>query len=395
MNVPFERMNSLNKLPTTISIQILPAEGAASINGRPVYLLEAQSDTTMFKVIGPDNPTEDEFIEYLGMSPFSCDLKKYDEKTGVGSLKFSDGEAPLPGAIISVGDSFPPQETERFLLDILDDPFVDSTTIEEFFDKLDTHDWYFVFSDDPVIYAMGSEERNYLSLLARHLGPDYVALMDAFGAHHFSGEAWSNKQAMKPIKPVKGVLILPNKIEADLAKLFAALQSPTKISASFPEILKSPLDAPLNMGPDEGEDNGEYFVQVVEDTLIITGKGYLASHEWKPDWNGKSRSFRVVGVEPVVTIQSVEGTVLEFNTREEAYAFMDKIESAITSKMPHAEGDLLEEDTPIQMKNNLPMNMGHLFSKAVVIFGAFVVASVLIIPATKIFIDLYSKYGHV
>lgn len=73
-------------------------------------------------------------------------------------------------------------------------------TLQEYYDELDRHDWYYAFSDDGRVYDAGECASNRL----RHLSKEIEGgeeLLVAFTKYHFSGPAWKTPNQPKPIRP--------------------------------------------------------------------------------------------------------------------------------------------------------------------------------------------------
>lgn len=87
------------------------------------------------------------------------------------------------------------QEFERFM--------EKRTSLVEYYEMLEKHDWYYMFSDDSTVYNKGHAARNSLNSIAAKGGQEYVDLLRAFSEHMFSGEPWKNERAPKPEKPTE------------------------------------------------------------------------------------------------------------------------------------------------------------------------------------------------
>lgn len=70
-------------------------------------------------------------------------------------------------------------------------------TLKEFFQELETHDWYYAWSDDSRVYRSGSanEERLRKEALT---DPVKARMIDDWSKHMFNGEAWSTVQPPRP-----------------------------------------------------------------------------------------------------------------------------------------------------------------------------------------------------
>jgi hypothetical protein len=56
--------------------------------------------------------------------------------------------------------------------------------LDELYDALLGHDWYYQMSDDPRAYRAGIAAQRHLRGLAETLGPEGLALFRAFEAHY-------------------------------------------------------------------------------------------------------------------------------------------------------------------------------------------------------------------
>lgn len=77
---------------------------------------------------------------------------------------------------------------------------MEQVSLQEFYDQLNRHDWYFDFSDDICVCRKGREETARLTGIANQ-SPEHKALMDAFRDHYFSGESWGTEKKPKPERP--------------------------------------------------------------------------------------------------------------------------------------------------------------------------------------------------
>lgn len=73
-------------------------------------------------------------------------------------------------------------------------------TIQEFYDRLARHDWFYHYSDDRSVWTRGVAEEGRLSAIAKTIEGG-EKLMDDFSKHHFSGEPWSTLKQPRPEKP--------------------------------------------------------------------------------------------------------------------------------------------------------------------------------------------------
>lgn len=74
-------------------------------------------------------------------------------------------------------------------------------TLKEYYDQLEKHDWYWMYSDDSNFYRAGLLETDKLLKIANEQGSDYQKLFEEFNSYIFSGEAFATKQKPKPVRP--------------------------------------------------------------------------------------------------------------------------------------------------------------------------------------------------
>lgn len=70
---------------------------------------------------------------------------------------------------------------------------------QEYWDRLNTRDWFFEFSDDPRAIRDGDKETAELRTLA--VTKELKAMVDGFMAHHYSGPAFDTPKLAKPPRP--------------------------------------------------------------------------------------------------------------------------------------------------------------------------------------------------
>lgn len=87
-------------------------------------------------------------------------------------------------------------------LNYIRDPIKENgmTPLQELFDRLDRHDWYYQMSDDHRCWVAGEADNASLNEMAAKIsgGPE---LKSAFSAHYFTGEPWGNEKQPKPDRP--------------------------------------------------------------------------------------------------------------------------------------------------------------------------------------------------
>jgi hypothetical protein len=74
-------------------------------------------------------------------------------------------------------------------------------SLSEFWDMLNQHDWYHVFSDSWEIDQRGAENRAKLLEIA-HQSDAHTKLFIDFENHYWTGKPWGTEQAPKPERPV-------------------------------------------------------------------------------------------------------------------------------------------------------------------------------------------------
>lgn len=77
----------------------------------------------------------------------------------------------------------------------------DKVTLQEFYDLLDKHDWYYMMSDDNGVERKGSVAMVKLGRIAQQ-SPAHTELLAQFHQFHWTGKPWNTEQAPKPKRPV-------------------------------------------------------------------------------------------------------------------------------------------------------------------------------------------------
>lgn len=75
--------------------------------------------------------------------------------------------------------------------------------LQEFYDELAKHDWYYSMSDDISQYRKGLASYRYLLQVAEEKGSRYMNLLEAFESYYMSGTAFGIDRAPKPARPGK------------------------------------------------------------------------------------------------------------------------------------------------------------------------------------------------
>ena len=71
-------------------------------------------------------------------------------------------------------------------------------TLTEFYDVLNSFDWYYDFSDDHRVWKRGESGKAKILAMITEGGKEFKDLYDGFVAHHFSGPSWNTDKAPKP-----------------------------------------------------------------------------------------------------------------------------------------------------------------------------------------------------
>nr|WP_249181235.1 hypothetical protein [Burkholderia vietnamiensis] len=200
----------------------------------------AGSDRATFLVTRGDAPSREAISVLLEDAIADVCVTDYDQVTGQGSFVVVDGPAPAVGTKIELDD-----DTASPQVDLSDGTPPSSAapihrpTIEQFYDMLDRHDWFFGYSDDSRVYRNGSDNLERLKGIADSLGADHAALLAAFQKHHFSGAPWSTPKWDKPARPVSGVVSIPS------------TPSPASTDPSQPQDGGVPAEPPPAQGDDD------------------------------------------------------------------------------------------------------------------------------------------------
>lgn len=75
--------------------------------------------------------------------------------------------------------------------------------LKEFYELLEKHDWFYMFSDSLIEYHKGVQYDNFLlNTIKNSDEPDkYLSLYNNFQDHHFSGPAYKNDKKPSPKQP--------------------------------------------------------------------------------------------------------------------------------------------------------------------------------------------------
>ncbi|MDN7465965.1 hypothetical protein [Burkholderia gladioli] len=195
----------------TVQITIINMPGAQAPDFPSHLFPGAGSDAATFRVTLGEAPSPEILAQLLGGAIMDACLVDYDQATGEGGFFVVDGDAPATGTVLTLGDeTCPAAGTAQAAAVTRSQSSPATPTIEQFYDDLDRHDWYFSFSDNSQVYRNGTENVARIEAIVRRLGGDHAALYAAFEKHHFSGEPWSTPKWDKPARPLDGVLVLPD-----------------------------------------------------------------------------------------------------------------------------------------------------------------------------------------
>jgi len=73
-------------------------------------------------------------------------------------------------------------------------------SLQEFYDALKRHDWYYMFSDDGNVLRRGWDNLQILTRTAKE-SVEYQAMFDGFKAHYASGTVYGTEQSPLPTRP--------------------------------------------------------------------------------------------------------------------------------------------------------------------------------------------------
>lgn len=178
-----DRLYSESDVVITI---VAPADADDDIPG---YISDTpESNAVDFEVVSKPLPEQRRMFDLLSSRFGQITLSAY--RQGQGRFFVADAEPPVMGEVINLSETLHIPQVE----------------LEDYFDALYKHDWFFSYSDDRNISERGAKEEARLSAIAQSHGGDFQKLMRAFRAYHFSGKAWNTNQAPKPLRPVDGQL---------------------------------------------------------------------------------------------------------------------------------------------------------------------------------------------
>lgn len=70
-------------------------------------------------------------------------------------------------------------------------------SLAEYFEKLETHDWYYEFSDDGRIFDRGHSNQLALEAISK-TSEKHKKMFDDFSAYHSSGDAFGTPKLPRP-----------------------------------------------------------------------------------------------------------------------------------------------------------------------------------------------------
>lgn len=91
-------------------------------------------------------------------------------------------------------------------------------TITEYYKRLQGHDWYFCWCDDPRAYKAGQADADELEMIAKNAGGKHAALLKFFTDAMFSGDPWKSEKVDPPPAPVSYTLYDLIDLRADFEK---------------------------------------------------------------------------------------------------------------------------------------------------------------------------------
>lgn len=72
--------------------------------------------------------------------------------------------------------------------------------LNDYWDMLNTHDWYWRFSDDNRWYNAGNFQENKLRAIAEK-SLAHKVMFERFSNHYWTGKPWNTEQTPKPERP--------------------------------------------------------------------------------------------------------------------------------------------------------------------------------------------------
>ena len=79
-------------------------------------------------------------------------------------------------------------------------------SIQEFYSRLESLDWFFSMSDSRSEYERGAKALEKLKLIASH-NDEFMLLLHAYRPYVFSGDEWKTPRLEKPLKPKSETLV--------------------------------------------------------------------------------------------------------------------------------------------------------------------------------------------
>ncbi len=70
-------------------------------------------------------------------------------------------------------------------------------SLQDFYIKLEQHDWFYEMSDDHRVWQKGKDANNLLARQAT-IDPEYFKLYEAYRRYVFSGPEFGNEKKPKP-----------------------------------------------------------------------------------------------------------------------------------------------------------------------------------------------------
>ncbi len=73
-------------------------------------------------------------------------------------------------------------------------------TLREFYELLEKHDWYYMYSDEYRVWKKGEEEASTIQQIVKQ-SEEHRKLLEEYSKHMFSGPQWGTEKGPKPERP--------------------------------------------------------------------------------------------------------------------------------------------------------------------------------------------------
>ena len=77
-------------------------------------------------------------------------------------------------------------------------------TLNDLFEKLESHDWFYEYSDDNSVWRRGQEQLNEIRRITARGGPEFAKLYQDYHDSVFSGPAFNCDAKPRPPRPLNG-----------------------------------------------------------------------------------------------------------------------------------------------------------------------------------------------